>query len=102
MLDPDRLAGGRKFVNTVERCHWGAVCFTADSEHVVAGTSGEHNMYVWNAFSGAMDRILEGESDTAAAEQGVASAAFEGRRGFEHSMGMMRFTARRSRGVAVA
>lgn len=63
---PAVLTSGLEFQNAVERMLWADVCFSADSEYVLAcmASKTQHIMYVWNRVLGNMERILEGEAES--------------------------------------
>ena len=51
-----------KFLDSVVRNQWQSCCFTADGENVVGSVESNHlhNIYVWDKYSAAIKRILEG------------------------------------------
>lgn len=52
-----------EFMDVVNRLQWTACTFSSDGEHVITGSSRDHNLYMWNTALGNLIRILEGTKE---------------------------------------
>lgn len=53
-----------KFQDLVNRVQYSRVQFSFDGEYVVAGSSADHNIYIWDKKIGNLVKILEGPNES--------------------------------------
>jgi len=56
-IDPEPI---QKLQDLVNRTLWKKCCFSGDGDYIVAGSSRQHSLYVWERSAGTLVKILNG------------------------------------------
>lgn len=59
--EPQQVEPVQKLQDLVNRTQWKKCCFSGDAEYICAGSSRQHDLYIWDMSMGNLVKILHGQ-----------------------------------------